>query len=188
MTNRKTSRNLVLQIQSFSTPARISNEKITARITRAILEQDERTPLRDDDLDDELWLALCERISTPTDTEQFQPPVGFYYASRLLQWDVCNGGFAQAACNVPEWFELAAAGYNSLGKKQTAEIIREVKDLLPGNHEAVRQLRAGEIGWEDYFGEHAFAIYDELVLASNDWMIDRERIAYVRANRDAFKI
>ena len=63
-----------------------------------------------------------------------------------------------------------------------------MKDLLAGNQEAARQLRAGEIEWKDYFGDHVVSIFDERVFASDDWEIDRERIAYVRANRDAFKI
>ena len=42
--------------------------------------------------------------------------------------------------------------------------------------------------WEDYFADHVFSIFGELVFASSDWEIDRERIAYVQANRDAFKI
>jgi hypothetical protein len=155
---------------------------------RELLEQDERNPMNDDDLDDALWRALCDRISTPRDLAQYQSPVSVYYASRLLQWDVLNGGFAQAAVNIPEWFELAAAGYDSLGKNATAKIIRDVKDVLPGNQHLVDKLRAGEIDWGDYFGDHVFSIFDEQVFGSDDWEIDRERIAYVRKHRDAFKI
>jgi len=109
---------------------------------RELLEQDAVTPLDDDDFDHAVFCGLLDRISTPRDLEQFPPQVGFYFASRLLQNDVCNGGFAQAAFNMPEWFDLAAAGYRALGKNRSAEIIQEVKDLLPGNEEAVRQLRA----------------------------------------------
>ena len=75
------------------------------RSLREVLEQDEISPLDDDELEDAMWLVLCERISTPKDIEQFQRPVAVYFASRLLQFEVGNGGFAQAAFNVPEWFE-----------------------------------------------------------------------------------
>jgi hypothetical protein len=64
----------------------------------------------------------------------------------------------------------------------------EVKDLLPGNEEAVRQLQADEDKWEEYFGDHMFQIYDQLIRESGDWEIDGERTASLRANRDAFKI
>jgi hypothetical protein len=161
---------------------------LMAASLRELLEQDEISPLDEDELDDAVWSALCERISTPRDTEQFQHPVAVYYASRLLQWDVCNGGFAQAAFNIPEWFELAAEGYNSLGKTESANIIKEVRELLAGNEEGVKRLRDGEDEWEVYFGDDVFSIFDERIFASDEWEIDQERIAYVRANRDAFKM
>jgi hypothetical protein len=41
---------------------------------------------------------------------------------------------------------------------------------------------------EDYFGDHVFSLFDDLAYGSGEWEIDQERIAYVRANRDAFKI
>ena len=87
-----------------------------------ILEQDETSPLNDDELDHRLWLVLFERISTPKDLHQFRQPVAVYYASRLMQFEVGNGGFAQAAFNIPEWFELAAAAYDSLGKNKAGKL------------------------------------------------------------------
>jgi hypothetical protein len=158
------------------------------RSLQEILDQDAATRLDDDDFDHEVFCALFDRISSPRDVAQFSSPVGFYFASRLVQNDVCNGGFAQAAFNMPEWFELAAAGYRALGKHKSARSIEEVKDLLGGNEEAVRQLRADETKWEEYFGDHVFQVYDQLVFDSDDWEVDPERIAYLRANRDAFKI
>ncbi len=155
---------------------------------REILKADEKSPIADDDLDGAVWLALCKKIRTPNDLQRFPFPVTVYYASRLLQWEVGNGGFAQAAFNVPEWFELAAVGYHFLGKTEAESIILEVKRLLPENEEAVRQLRTSEIEWEDYFVDHDFSVYDERAYASDEWEIDTERIAYVRANRQAFMI
>ncbi len=153
-----------------------------------VLDQDEVSPINDDDFDYAVYVALLDRIPTPKAAEQFPAPVGFYLASRLLQWDVCNGGFAQAAFNIPEWFELAAAGYEALGKHAMAKIILEVRELLPANEAAVQQLRDDETKWEEYFGDHMFQIYDALVFNSDDWEIDAERVAYLRANRAAFKI
>lgn len=158
------------------------------RSLHELLDQDAASQIDDDDFDHEVFCALLDRISSPDDTARFPEPVGFYFASKLLQNDVCNGGFAQAAFNMPEWFELASAGYKALGKNKMAEVILEVKALLPVNEEAVRQLRADETKWEDYFGEHVFQIYDRLVFDSDDWEVDPERIAYLRAYRNAFKI
>jgi len=158
------------------------------RSLHEVLDQDALSPIDDDDFDHEVFCALLDRISTPKDAERFPPPVGFYFASRMLQNDVCNGGFAQAAFNMPEWFALAASGYEVLGKHQWAQIILEVKDLLPGNEEAVRRLQADENKWEEYFSDHMFQVYDQLILDSEDWEVDTERTAYLRANREAFKI
>lgn len=60
--------------------------------------------------------------------------------------------------------------------------------LLPENEEVARQLRAGEIELEEFFVDHDFSSYDDRAYASEEWEIDAERIAYVRANREAFKI
>src|SRR4030095_875581 len=158
------------------------------RSLREVLELDEKSPMDDDDFDHEVFCALYDIIPTPLEAQRFAPPVGFYFASRLLQNDVCNGGFAQAAFNIPEWFELAASGYKAMGKDRWAKIILEVKDLRPGNEEAVRQLRADEDKWEEYFGDHDFQVYDQLIMESEDWKIDAERTAYLRAHREAFKI
>src|SRR5215813_172118 len=134
------------------------------RTLREILTDDEESPIADEDLDDAVWLALCEKITAPSDLQRFQFPVTVYYASRLLQWEVGNGGFAQAAFNVPEWFELAAVGYRFLGKTVAENIILEVKRLLPENEDAVEQLRTGEIEWKGYFVDHDFSVYRELAL------------------------
>lgn len=158
------------------------------RPLQEILEDDAKTAIPDDDLDDAVWLALCEKITGPEYLQRFPFPVTVYYASRLLQWEVGNGGFAQATFNVPEWFELAAVGYRSLGKTVAESIILEVKRLLPENEEAGRQLRSGEIEWENYFVGHDFSVYDDRAYACDEWEIDKERIAYVRENREAFRV
>jgi len=154
---------------------------------RAILEKDEKEPMDDHDLDDAIWLSLCERISSPEHLKHFQPQVAVFYASYLMEHEVGNGGFAQAALNIPEWFELAAEAYRALGKSAVASLIMKVYQQLSKNEEIARKFRSGEIQWEDYFADHSFNVYNKLVYESNEWEITTERIAYVRANREAFK-
>src|SRR5262245_53354944 len=139
------------------------------RITlHELLDRDSVGPFDDYDFDDAVFCALLDMISTPKDAVQFPLPVGLYFASVMLQNDVGHGGFAEAAFNMPEWFELAAAGYRALGKNKTADVISEVRELLPGNEQAVKELRADETKWEDYFSDHVFQIYDRLVFDSDD--------------------
>jgi hypothetical protein len=79
-----------------------------------VLEDDLESQIADGELDDAVWLDLSKEITVPSELQRFELPVTVYFASRLLQWEVGNGGYAQAAINVPEWFELAALGYRKL--------------------------------------------------------------------------
>lgn len=62
-----------------------------------LLSADLREPLPYEYLNDAIWLLLSEKIHSVEDLEKYPPEVGVYYGSRLLQWEVGNGGFAQAA-------------------------------------------------------------------------------------------
>ncbi len=107
---------------------------------RELLEEDEKDPMNDNDLDEAIWLDLCKRISNPEDLKHFQPPVAVFYASYLMEHEVGNGGFSQAALNIPEWFELSAEAYRTLGKSVAASIITEVYQRLPENEEIAKKF------------------------------------------------
>jgi hypothetical protein len=135
---------------------------------RHLLEEDARTPLAAEELDDQLWLLLSKRIQKSTDLENLPSVIGTYFASRYLQWEVGNGGFGQAAENIPEWFETAEAGYGALGKRKSAELIRKARALiLSGDEEALVQL--------------------DSELPHDEWEIDEERVEFVRAHAAEFK-
>lgn len=152
----------------------------------ALLDADARGELDDSTLDDELWLLLTERISTPQDAGRFGKPVLLYYASRLVQWEVGNGGFAQAAYNVPEWFEAAALGYDELGLPGLGALIREAITLLPTENRETT-FDAQEIG--ELFGQFAESKLAQLDdrLEGTGWEADVRRLQYVRENRQAFR-
>ena len=127
----------------------------------ALIDADERGQVDDSTFDSELWLFLIELISSPQDAGRFAKPVTLYYASRYLQWEVGNGGFAQAAYNIPEWFELAASGYDELGLPRFAALIREAMTLLPTENRATT-FDAQEIGeLFQQFSESKLARLDE---------------------------
>src|SRR5215813_1372116 len=96
----------------------------------ALLDQDEASPLERGTFDDALWVLLSGRITDPSQLDNYPHPVGVYLASRWLQWEVGNGGFAQAAYNIPEWFEMAAIGYAALGKPKAVALIKEALRML----------------------------------------------------------
>ena len=152
----------------------------------ALMSADERGELDDSTFDDELWLFLVERISSPEDGSHFPVPVLLYYASRYLQWEVGNGGFAQAAYNIREWFELAATAYDELGVHDFAELIREATALLHAENRETT-FDAQDIGeLFDQFAESKLALLDER-LDGMEWEADARRIRYVRQNRQAFR-
>jgi hypothetical protein len=141
---------------------------------RELLERDAREPLPDEELDDQLWLLLTKRIESPRDLRGLPPEIGIYFASRYLQWEVGNGGFAQAASNIPEWFALAETGYGALGQPASAALIKEARMLLSDNeHElAEREAQLEKL---------------DAKIPQEGWEIDAERVRYVRQHRTAFQ-
>lgn len=166
----------------------------------ALFHQDEASPLEWTTFDDELWGLLCEKITDPSEFDNYPRPVSVYFASRWLQWEVGNGGFAQAAYNGPEWFEMAAIGYADLGKPKAAALIKEALQMLSnerdtlmrkglndaallqrtkGQDEAIREVFR-------HFSESDMTALDDRI-PDDEWWIDEQRVAYVRKNRDAFR-
>lgn len=147
-----------------------------------LVDADERGELDDSTFDDELWSFLIECISSPKDANRFPRPVLLYFASRYLQWEVGNGGFAQAAYNIPEWFELAAAGYDELGLHSFASLIREAMVLLP-NENTDTAFAAKEIDeLFEQFSDSKLALLDDR-FDGTGWEADARRVRYVRENR-----
>jgi hypothetical protein len=157
-----------------------------------LLDQDEASPLEWSTFDDELWLLLSERITSPSQLAGHPPPVAVYFASRWLGWEVGNGGFAQAAYNIPEWFEMAAAGYAALGKPNAVALIKDALQILSKEREILErkgllsnpQIKLHEIS--RHFNESDMNALDAQI-PDDEWWIDEERVAYVRKNRAAFR-
>ncbi|MBI3854462.1 MAG: DUF4375 domain-containing protein [Planctomycetes bacterium] len=152
------------------------------------MDEDERSPLPLKELDDALWLLLLDRISSIEDVPRFPRPVLLYFASRYVQWDVGNGGFAQAAYNIPEWFGLAREWYRVMGKTSSESLLEEALRLIPDEaaEHGKKGLRHGTIAEVfAHFDESRMSALDERII-SRDWEIDDERVEYVRRNRDSF--
>jgi hypothetical protein len=155
---------------------------------RQLMEEDGRSLLKSAEFDDELWLLLCRRISSPALAADYPEPVIVYFATRYLQWEVGNGGFAQAAYNIPDWFALAEAGYRELGKDASAALIRHAMKLLPEERQELKRrgLFSAGIGRVfEHFQTSRMAALDQRIVEA-DWYIDEERVAYVRRNRESF--
>ena len=140
---------------------------------KSLLDADVTDTLDDSVLDDQLWLLLCDRIKTPSDLQGIPQEISHYYASRLIQWEIGNGGFSQAAYSVSEWFLPGAMGYEILGKSDFANLVREANNITPSDKDALEKL------------EEEFKSFDER-LSGIEWEIDESRIAYVRKHKHVF--
>ncbi len=162
--------------------------KTTFSSVADLMEADESGKLSNADFDDDLWLHICKLgVETPANLDRFDKAVLVYYASRLLEWEVGNGGFAQAAYNIPDWFASAAWAYRQLGLEQAASLIDRAELLLNQGEARGQKFDAVEIGdLFQQFAESELAELDDLLDSAGWWAEDR-RLAYVRVNREAFK-
>ena len=83
-----------------------------------------------DGFDEALWSFLCKKVNSGSDVSELPEAVRNFYASRYLEWEVGNGGFAQAAYNIPHLFEPAQIGYAALGLSDAAALIAKAQQLI----------------------------------------------------------
>ena len=138
-----------------------------------------------DGFDDQLWLLLTARVDTPDHAASLPEPVWVYLASRLLEWEVGNGGFPQAAYNTPDWFALGELAYRKLGLDAAADLIVRARKMISSGES--RGFVARHIG--DLFAQFRESKLAKLdaELESVGWWADDLRLAYVRKNRAVFR-
>jgi len=135
--------------------------------------------------DDQLWLMLTAWVDTPEQAVSLPEPVWVYLASRWLEWEVGNGGFPQAAYNIPDWFELGESAYRKLGLDAAAALIARARGMITtGESRGFIARRIGELFAQ--FRESKLAELDA-ELDSVGWWAEDVRLAYVRSNRAAFR-
>jgi hypothetical protein len=132
------------------------------RLPADVIAADARERMPDDDFDGALWAALCGRVDAGDDPSEWPSSVRAYYATRMIDWEVANGGFRQAMHNVPELFQAAVAGYELLGRTDLAEVLRSA--LAAPDLDALDAL--------------------DVQLGEND----QERIVYVREHTTEFRL
>ena len=158
----------------------------------ALMSADEAGALTDEEFDHTLWLLVCRAIPAAESPANLPKPVIDYYASRRIEYDVGNGGFAQAAYNMPEWFDAAATGYDAMGHASAAALIRRayaVSRREAGTVSKLKRRRAGIGAVFKSFRESTLSDLDKKLvdtLERNGWWAAQDRIAYVRRNRAAF--
>ncbi|MFY7940757.1 MAG: DMP19 family protein, partial [Burkholderiaceae bacterium] len=143
---------------------------------------EERGEVSTELLDDLLWYFMTERGGPAESPDNSTGPIRDYVASRLIEWEVGNGGFAQAAYNCPEWLEAAAQGYDRLALPKAAERIREACRHIANEPNEFTKEPGTTI--EKVFSEFSESNLSKLDEGLNEigWWAIEKRIAYVRKN------
>jgi hypothetical protein len=153
-----------------------------------LMQADAAGSLADKDFDRHLGWFVGRILHSPADCAAVPQPVVTYWATRLMQFDVWNGGFAQAAYNIPEWFDLAAKGYERLGRPASAERIRRAAEMSQSEQETVSWLRRRRAQIRAVFKHFKHSSLRNLAedLDEIGWDITEERIKLAREHREAF--
>lgn len=153
---------------------------------KELLSADERGEVDTEQFDDLLWYFMTERGGPAERPENSSGAVQNFVASRFIEWEVGNGGFAQAAYNIPMWFDAAAQGYDAMGVPKASARIRKAQALIDaGSADFTHGPEATIEQVFSDFTESELAALDEGLDGIGWWAIEK-RIAYVRANRPAF--
>jgi hypothetical protein len=91
--------------------------------------------------------------------------VRLFYACYDINYQVGNGGFAQAAFNVPELLPVAQKAFEEFGRKQAADLCRRAMSMLPAElrEHLAKGLKDGPSLGDvfDHFSESEMAKLDE---------------------------
>jgi hypothetical protein len=132
--------------------------------------------------------ALYERVEDLPPMEEWPAPVRQFYALYDFNYQVGNGGFAQAAFNVPELFPIVVQAFDDFGLRDAAATCRRALAMLPAEISA--QIEKGIIDTDSL--EEVFEHFDDSEMQSLDENIPDEFWAddklqeLAQANREAF--
>jgi hypothetical protein len=136
-----------------------------------VIAADETAPMDDFEFDDALWLALCGRVHSAGDLAQLPAGVRMYYATRMVESEVGNGGFGQAIENVADYFDEAIVGYRLLGDEPSASLLVDARAAADDDRTLERL---------------------DMMVSGPPWSgvpwADAARLAYVRQHRDEFRL
>lgn len=133
--------------------------------------------------DDVLEYILRDHLYDLETLAQAPRPVALFYAARTLEFDVGNGGFAQAAYNLPDWFDLAAEGYRALNLAKAADLIERAAALVNSERASFTANQIDKLFGQ--FKESRLKKLDDELDDCGFWAME-ERIAYALAHREDF--
>lgn len=121
---------------------------------------------------------------------QWPSSVRMFYACYDLNYQVGNGGFAQAAYNVPELLPIAQTAFERFGCRQAAELCGRAVSMLPAELQEhfAKGLRADRRTIEDafeHFSESEMSELDKNV--PGEFWVDDKLQELVEQNRKEFQ-
>jgi hypothetical protein len=120
---------------------------------------------------------------------QWPKSVRHFYACYDINYQVGNGGFAQAAYNVPELLLVARKAFEELGCRQAAELCERAVSMLPAElrEHLAKGLRAGPSLQDvfDHFNESEMAQLDSDL--TDEFWADGKLQKLVEQNREDFE-
>lgn len=145
--------------------------------------------LPDDELDDWLSIRMSLVVGEPSAAAVAALPEAqrAYYATRMFEWEVMNGGLHQYFFNNsdPDLLDLVVEGYRLLDLEGQATVVREVVAPLATREAEWREsLRDGTVqSFMDAYVESALPDLDDRIEAH-----DADRLAFVRNHAQVFAI
>jgi len=132
--------------------------------------------------------ALYERYEDLPSICDWPTVVRYFFACYDLNYQVGNGGFAQAAYNVPELFPIAVEAFEYFGHQEAAQLCQTAIAMLPP--ELAEHFKKGLTDSPDlqevfdHFDDSAMQTLDEQI-PDNFWVDDRLQ-QLVEENRNEF--
>lgn len=114
--------------------------------------------------------ALYERLEDLPPLEQWSEGVRKFFVLYEFNYQVGNGGFAQAAYNTPNLFPMALDAYESLGCHEAAALCRRAWEKLPA--ELTSQIEKGIVDTDSL--EDVFEHFDDSEMSELDGTIPDE--------------
>jgi hypothetical protein len=158
--------------EMLDTLEREANDAI-ARAPADVLAEDQAAPRPDEQFDEALWFSMYDEVGSAADLERYAPGVRGYFAIKMVEDEVANGGFAQVFENgVDEYFPAARAGYVILGDRASAELLDRA---------------AAAADDTDVLNELDESLDDPPWNGNVPWSV-AARVAYARAHPDEFDV
>ena len=98
-----------------------------------------------EELDTAMWDVACRYFPLKPGDPDLPDALLVYYATRLIHWEVENGGFAQVAMYHAEYLEAAEIGFLGLERPDLAALVNKARSIIQSETDAIDAARTDDI-------------------------------------------